>query len=247
MGTCNDYILSSSTGSVEPQQLRATLMALRATELAGSEDLVHQPGDHRPGRGLVENINLNNKEFVVRKYRRGGLIARLVQSSYPWAGLTHSRAFTELKLLDDLRAAGLPVCKPEAAWVIRKGVAYQAYLVTEKIPNAQTLGEVFAANAFTEVMAEEVGGLIRHMHELNAWHADLNAHNILHGDTGWTLIDFDRGCIRKRDNGWREANLQRLNRSFKKLAALHSVDFSESLWLALRSGYEALKLTTLES
>jgi len=70
-------------------------------------------------------------------------------------------------------------------------------------------------------------------------HADLNAHNILMGDGGVSIIDFDRGRLRAPGK-WAAANLARLQRSLMKIgAALPPGRFSAADWDALMAGYEA--------
>jgi 3-deoxy-D-manno-octulosonic acid kinase len=51
------------------------------------------------------------------------------------------------------------------------------------------------------------------------------------------LLDFDRGRLR-RPGSWRQANLARLYRSLKKIAATRpEVGFRPDDWTALMQGY----------
>ena len=69
----------------------------------------------RPGRGSVLFVRHADETWVLRHYRRGGLMARLNEDYYLWAGLERTRAFREWRLLDELSRRGLPVPRPIAA------------------------------------------------------------------------------------------------------------------------------------
>src|SRR5690606_34318476 len=51
---------------------------------------------------------------VLRRYRRGGLIARLSPDRYIWTGAAATRSFAEFKLLSFMHDTGLPVPRPLA-------------------------------------------------------------------------------------------------------------------------------------
>src|SRR5512139_144905 len=57
------------------------------------------------GRGTVHFIKSGEKAFVLRHYRRGGLIAPLVRDRYLWRGEAETRAFREWQLLYHLHRA----------------------------------------------------------------------------------------------------------------------------------------------
>ncbi len=79
--------------------------------------------------------------WVLRHYRRGGMIANVLGDRYLWTGAGRTRGFAEFRLLAALRARGLPVPTPVAARYRRKGVHYRADLITRRIGNATTLAE----------------------------------------------------------------------------------------------------------
>lgn len=154
---------------------------------------------------------------VLRHYRRGGLVARLSRESYLWCGAEASRSFAEFHLLADLHAQGLAVPRPLAAAWWRAGLCYRAALITARIPDARPLSAWLQAPVDVS-LAQGVARAIAAMHTAGAWHADLNATNILIDGEGrvW-LIDFDkarRGPVSARR---RQANLARLRRSMRKL------------------------------
>ena len=189
------------------------------------------------GRGTAWIVpGTDGGEWVLRHYRRGGLPARLIEDTYLWTGLEYTRPWREWRFLAELHALGLPVPRPVAARVTRNGLGYRGDLITRRIPNARSLGELLTLGDAVAIPWSAIGACIRRFHEAGVWHADLNAHNILVDGTGgvW-LIDFDRGERRSGDAAWKQENLARLKRS------LHKSDLAEAViaqgWAALLDGY----------
>ncbi len=170
---------------------------------------------------------------VLRHYRRGGLVARLVADRYWWRGEEATRAFRELRLLARLEELGLPAARPVAARYARASFGYRADLVTLEIPQARTLAARLA-EGLGPVLWRRIGATIRAFHDAGVRHADLNAHNVLLDGAGEVhLIDFDRGTL-AAPGGWRAANLERLHRSLNKLGGGAA---PEAGWAALLEGY----------
>ena len=150
----------------------------------------------------------------------------------------------EFNLLNQLHQAGLPVPKPIGARV-RKGnlgICYQADLLSEKVENAQDLTALLQHHALEPKQWQEIGGLIRRLHDLQICHTDLNAHNILfqqnESDGQFWLIDFDK-CGEKSGSFWKDENLQRLHRSFIKEVERMHIQFDEQNWRDLLEGYSS--------
>jgi len=150
---------------------------------------------------------------VLRHYRRGGLVARISRDAYVWRGAEATRSFAEFRIMTRLHASGLRVPQPLAAAYWRHGPFYRAALLTQRIPGARPLADLLERAPLPQV-AEAICA----MHRAGVWHADLNAYNILVDDAGcvW-LIDFDRATSGRLDRAGREANLQRLARSLRKV------------------------------
>ncbi|URL57235.1 3-deoxy-D-manno-octulosonic acid kinase [Luteibacter flocculans] len=195
-----------------------------------------QPG----GRGGVAIIDTPAGEAVLRHYRRGGMVARLLGDRYLFTGARRTRSAREFRLLVELCRRGLPVPPPLASRFVRHGMRYSADLITARIPDAATLAERLADGAFNAALARRVGELVARFHREGAWHADLNAHNVLVNDSGLYLIDFDRGRLRTPAARWRHANLARLKRSLIKLGARDAAGdtFDAEWWPALMEQYE---------
>jgi 3-deoxy-D-manno-octulosonic acid kinase len=214
----------------------------------------HALSEPSGGRGQAFFIqHPNGHEYLMRHYRRGGLIAKISQDKYWYSGLEHSRPWQEFKLTHELFQAGLPVAQPIAARVIRSGLTYQGDLVTLRIPNAQPFARYLLSHDLCgaqnlsrighNTIWQNVGKMIARFHRWGLNHVDLNANNILISADGeaW-LIDFDRckrmpSAINKTNaSSWQQSNLQRLQRSICKLTGN---DQPSPHWQHLQNGYTA--------
>lgn len=188
-----------------------------------------------PGRGASLFLDVGaGREWVLRPYRRGGLVARLSERRYLWTGLERTRAFRELRLTIDLHQRGLPVPTPVAAAVTRHGLTYEAALITVRIPGARALADLLTQGQANDALLKRAGATIRRFHDAGLDHVDLNARNLLVDENSqvW-LIDLDR-CRLRGEGAWREANLARLERSLAKFGGADGM-------AAIRRGYTADK------
>jgi 3-deoxy-D-manno-octulosonic acid kinase len=190
------------------------------------------------GRGTTWFLKPGDgKRYVLRHYRRGGLLARLAGDRYGWRGEDNTRPFAEWQLTYRLHRAGLPVPTPIAARYRRQGSAYTGDLITERLTTVGSLAECLRTGALSVLTWISIGRCIRRFHDLGVCHADLNAHNILLSEDDVYLIDFDR-CQLRGGGFWRDANLVRLRRSLDKITwSLPSERFGESDWHGLLDGY----------
>ncbi len=175
--------------------------------------------EERGGRGSILYFDGAGVRWVLRRYLRGGMAARLVRDRYLWLGEERTRSFRELRLLGELCRRELPVPVPVAARYRRGLVSYRAELITERLPDAVPLSAMLAAGRMDDARWSAVGRCLRAFHDAGVQHADLNAHNIMLGERGETwLLDFDRGRLRE-PGPWREGVLDRLARSLAKIGA----------------------------
>jgi len=204
------------------------------------------------GRGSIAILRRDEQRWVLRHYRRGGMVAKVSQDRYVWRGEARTRSFAEWRLLARLRELDLPVPAPIAARYVRAGWTYTADLITELLPNVETVARLVAHSSLEPDRWRKIGRTIAAFHAHGVQHADLNAHNILltrpdpDADPPQTsglappayLLDFDRGRIRER-GAWERQVLSRLRRSLEKVSReAHDKPFDEKQWRWLMEGYE---------
>lgn len=189
------------------------------------------------GRGTTWFIR-EGRGWVLRHYRRGGLIGRIVTDRYVWTGEERTRAFLEWRLLHALHAQGLPVPRPIAAHVRHDGMYYRADLLTERIPDSVTLSSLLSRCPLPNEDWRALGTLLKRFGRAGVVHADLNAHNVLRKDSGdFFLIDFDRGR-QTNDTKAGDRGLRRLQQSLEKLSRQSaSFQFTADNWKALETSY----------
>lgn len=178
-------------------------------------------GSPAGGRGSAGYIVIDGIPAVLRRYRRGGMLASALGERYVWLGLARSRPWREWRMLAKLHTEGLPVPAPLAARVKPSGIFYRADIVLERIDSC-TLAEYLGKDRLPLEQWYAIGLAVGRLHRRGVDHADLNAHNILirpHGDSSVYVIDFDRARLRSPQQRWQRRNLVRLQRSLRKLAA----------------------------
>jgi len=190
------------------------------------------------GRGYTIIVSDGNREFVLRHFRRGGLIGRIVRDSYIWQGEDKTRSFAEWRLLQKMLRSGLPVPRPVVARYCRRGPLYTADLLMLRIPGIRPLSMRLAEQRRGSDYWASIGTGIAMFHAAGVNHADLNAYNVQLEDDGklW-LLDFDKGRI-EPPGAWQQGNLRRLHRSLQKIRKLDpAIRFTPDDWEALLEGY----------
>lgn len=191
-----------------------------------------------PGRGRALFLNWKGHDIVLRPFRRGGAIGRLIHSHYVRTGASRSRAFREYDLLAWMSGKGLPVPRPVAARYAPVGPVYRAELVTMRLAETRTVADVLKEGGLPYEVWMAIGAIIAQMHRLGVDHTDLNCRNILlDGRFSPWLIDFDK-CRRRVPGDWCLGNLQRLNRSLtKEQARSPGLPWTKADWNAVERGY----------
>jgi 3-deoxy-D-manno-octulosonic acid kinase len=192
------------------------------------------------GRGGALIVHTPAGDWVLRHYRRGGMVARIFGDRYLWTGAERTRGFAEFRMLAKLRKRGANVPDPIAARYRREGGHYHADLITRRLPATTTLADRLANGGIDAALASSVGSELAHLHSLGAYHADLNAHNIIVGARAIWVVDFDRGEVRTPARMWQLANLARLKRSLLKLGAARNgpAQFAATCWKPLIDAYD---------
>jgi 3-deoxy-D-manno-octulosonic acid kinase len=191
------------------------------------------------GRGTTYFFSFEHNDWVLRHYKRGGLVGKALNDQYLYTGLNQTRAWQELRLLQKLNDLALPAPTPLAARVIKHFGYYTADLISAKIAEAQDIHQILLERLLSSQIWDSIGATIAMFHQHQVYHHDLNIHNIMldHKDKVW-LIDFDK-CAIKAGEGWKQDNLDRLLRSLKKESTkANNYHFSNQNWLSLISGYQ---------
>jgi len=189
------------------------------------------------GRGAALIVEHGRDRWVLRHYRRGGVVARFIDDHYLWLGAEHTRAFREWRLLRKLKDAGLPVPNPVAAHVYRTGPIYTADIITSYLPDTRKLSWFIGQGRAPADCWRRVGAMIRAVHDHGVDHPDLTAHNVLLDDAGNTfLVDFDNAYF-KAPGEWRRLGLERMNRSLRKVALETGTAFDAAAWRDVEAGY----------
>lgn len=188
------------------------------------------------GRGGAWFLNANGAHLVLREYRRGGLIAKLSRKLYIYTRERDVRSFSEFRLLNRLKAMGLPVPGAVAAWFRKVSpIHYRAAIIIERLDDTAPLADLVPD--LNDADWYRLGQTIRRFHDSGVRHADLNCFNVLVRDQTFYLIDFDKGRIMRpgTSSSWKQANLQRFARSLKKVAgdAVH-----QEVWNSFINGYD---------
>jgi 3-deoxy-D-manno-octulosonic acid kinase len=197
------------------------------------------------GRGTTWFVDLGQErgQAALRQYRRGGLLGKAIKQSYLFNGWEKTRSFCELQVLCTLDKAGVNVPLPIAAIATRHGFTYRAALLTGRIEQACDLSQLLCERELSSDVYYSIGQQIRRMHDAQVNHSDLNIHNILvdHHYNIW-IIDFDK-CYVQQGDGWKNANLERLQRSFLKEKNKIGIRWDNSDWEAILQGWSQTQPT----
>lgn len=192
------------------------------------------------GRGQAWFFSHGELNLVLRHFRRGGAMEKILVDRYWGRNPQHARSWREWRVLSQLFSQGLPVPRPVAARVEVGGFFYRADLITELIPGARSLADWLEAGSQQPAFWHKIGAVIALFHRRGVWHPDLNARNILIDNQGEVfLIDFDQGRLRAGLGP--QQNLKRLLRSLRKIKNSQSpFYFAEDDWRLLLEGYQAM-------
>lgn len=166
------------------------------------------------GRNAAWFIRHGEHEAVLRHYKRGGLIAKLVRQYYVWMGAERTRSWAEYAVLLHLYNKGVRVPLPLAAMWQRHFLGYKAAIILARLPSAFPI-----AYQLEQSSPQAVALAIKQMHDAGVWHADLNVFNVLiDAQQHIYLIDFDKAkIVDVVDSKQRQNNLLRLRRSLIKV------------------------------
>lgn len=187
-------------------------------------------GEALGGRAPMTRLELASVgPALVKPYRRGGALGRIVRHTYLKGGLRRSQAEYEWLL----RAEGLGVSVPRpVAYGFRGDWLYCCWLVTQAVSGARSLAQVSLQTAAAiPPLLEEVARQVNILVGEGIWHPDLHPGNVLVDDRGRVvLIDFDKVA---RVGGSRRRLWRRYRRRWRRAVVKHKLP------AALAAGLEA--------
>jgi tRNA A-37 threonylcarbamoyl transferase component Bud32 len=172
-------------------------------------------------------------DVVVRHSMRGGVLARTRSDLF----LPPTRGLRELINALRLRIAGIPTPEVVAFVTYRAGPLFRrSDVATSEIKNGHDLAVVLhemPAGDDRRACLEAAGRLVGSLSAIGAHHPDLNIRNVLvtwesdHGARAH-ILDVDRIRFHTpADPMVARANIERLERSLRKLRALGSIELSD--------------------
>jgi len=192
----------------------------------------------KKGRGEILLININGQSVVLKHYYRGGMIANVLLDKYLWTGLDSSRSFAEYRILRTMYKLDLPVPQPIAARVKKRGLFYQADLITSQIINVSSMADLLLKQRLTSQHWLDIGDCIGQFHQLGFYHDDLNIENIMIGHEGNIfLLDFDKGVHSQTDKDYSTSSFDRMKRSVMKWCSVNKQPFPGTEWEQLMVGH----------
>lgn len=135
------------------------------------------------GRGGVQCRG----DIVLRPYRRGGLVRFLVQSAYA----SPRRFEREWIIHCALWAAGFPTVEPLGYGFRRQGLGFEGVYLSALFPGRPWPADWHAG----ESRLDELWNALRALGAWGLWAPDLNATNVLLGQEGLRLLDWDRAAF----------------------------------------------------
>lgn len=172
----------------------------------------------RGGRGQTLLYETDGLEVVMRHFRRGGLLGRILKDGFFVFEPHAHRAFDEFRLLEEMRSQGLPVPEPLLAREKNIGGMIVQDILISRI-HARDLSFVLRERSLSKTELLRLGSVIKAFFDGGIEHTDLNIRNILLDDEGrFFIIDFDKCFKSHPDAARRRGIVDRLHRSFLKEA-----------------------------
>ena len=100
------------------------------------------------GRQAVKKFAVNNRQYVLRHYCRGGVPAHITKDRFIFRGWQATRAYREIKMLLEMSQLGLPVPFPVAARCNAGRITYSADIIMVEIPDSESLAAVLTKRRF---------------------------------------------------------------------------------------------------
>ncbi|MGN0894528.1 MAG: 3-deoxy-D-manno-octulosonic acid kinase [Succinivibrio sp.] len=182
-----------------------------------AEILKDQNVELRGGRGQTLLYIKDNMNLVLRHYKRGGLIGKVLSDKFFFFEPNSHRAADEFKLLQYMLSQNLPVPQPVIVREERGIIHIRQDIVIKRLTGYQDLSYILKERALTKNEFYSIGKTIKLFFDVGILHTDLNIRNILMNEEGKIcIIDFDKCFKRTMTKDLRKNVIDRLKRSFIK-------------------------------
>jgi hypothetical protein len=206
-------------------------------EWAATQPDRHELGGRIPAYSVL--LPGQERRVVIRHSHHGGLLGPLQGDLF----LPPTRAPYELLVSHLLAGLGVrtPLVVAIAVYPVRR-ILRRSDVVSLELPG-RDLGKAFRDQPDPDVRQrwlDPIAALIRALTNIGAWHPDLNVGNVLlveNGPGAWDafVLDIDRlQFAPPSDPTVRDANLDRLERSIRKLRSRFGVGFTDDEMRQLR-------------
>ena len=181
-------------------------------------------------------LRIIEPDMVVRLLMHGGLF----RHSTGWRFLTADRTMRELEVSSYLASHGILTPEILAVRMIKPGLFYRIEVISRLVPDAvDLLTYLEEARDDSREFMGKAGALVRRMHDLGVYHADLHIKNLLLDSIGelW-ILDLDKAWHFEHLPGFmKRMNVNRFIRSVKKWQALGRISLPAAWELSFKAGY----------
>lgn len=177
------------------------------------------------GRAPHPVIGVGDDVWVIKSYRRGGIVGKFNEDFY----FGSMRFLSELRVCTHAIREGVPTVAPIALVLRRHGLGCRAWLVSPFLAETYTLKDALLRPEETldsehpekalSALSRVAGTAVRRMHDVGIDHRDLNLGNLLvlppapDSEPEVLILDWDRARLQNHDAAFGYQNLLRLLRS----------------------------------
>ncbi len=221
---------------IEEKGNTTLIYAARRPEIPGLIDTPAATGNQHPALMGRAQIRIIEPDLVVRTLTHGGLLRRISGRRF----VSPARSMRELTISAYLTAQGIPTPEILALVLRRDGLFYHIAVISKLVPDSiDLLTYLEKPHQDSLAILENTGCLIRKIHALGLYHADLHIKNILlDEDKKPWLIDLDKG-YRFSTLGpvLQQKTLRRFIHSCKKWQKKNRIILPQAWESAVRKGY----------
>ena len=181
-------------------------------------------------------IRIIEPDMAVRTLMHGGLFRHITGKNF----LSPARTIRELKVSAYLASKAIPTPEILAVRLLKKGLFYHIEVVSRLVPESTDLLTYLEAPRDDSMeMLENAGRLIRRVHSIGVYHADLHIKNLLlDGSKNLWLLDLDKAYQFDTLPGFlRWINVKRFIRSLKKWLGKGRIHLSDAWEGSFMKGY----------